>query len=105
MTEGDPTPIEVTLVERLVLNMMAADNALSAALKNPVVMGSKKQEGRAPRASRFAARLRNPSSSVLAVELMLTPRAKRRGSARKSVGGANDGFDALDELAAKRHRR
>ena len=97
---GDPTLLDITLADNLVLNLIAADRALEEARKNPMVTGSKGQPREHPGFA-IAARAEQQARAK-AVELMLTPRRKKSGSARKS---ADDSFSTLDELAARRARR
>lgn len=94
---SNPTAGELRLLERMVLNLIAADNALSQALLEPFVEGSQGQLVEHP-GYKIAARC-DEKAMAFARQLRLTPLARSSGRTDEKPKRPEDPFDALDEGA------
>lgn len=97
---GDVTRAEARLLERMILNLMSADFALSIAAKDPVVVGS---TGQLVENSQFkvAARCDGQALSI-ARQLKLTTLTKGGGDQPAGSGEEADPFAVLDAEAEGR---
>jgi hypothetical protein len=97
--EGEVSLAQARLLERLVLNLEAADKALALAVKTPIVTGSTGQETAHPG---FAVAARADSLALsIAQRLILNPR-QRPGADDDETEDADPIAQARDELAARR---
>ena len=95
------------LLERMILNRIAAADALVAAMAKPWIVGSQGQEVAHPG---FVAAARADGVAIaLARQLVLTPAARKALAAPAPVEApaddSLDALDAVDELAPRRARR
>jgi len=95
---GEPTPLEVEMVEQMVRNLIAANKALTAALAEPMIPNSQGQVAN----PQFAVAKNTESQARAAADaLLFTRKAKQAGKPKPTA----DPFEALDELAERRAKR